>query len=234
MQDMTVVSRDEWTKARLALLEEEKRFTRTRDALSEMRRKLPAVKVEKDYRFETENGTVTLVDLFADKSQLIIQHFMYGTDWEEGCPSCSFWADGYNGFAIHIGQRDAALMTVSKAPLEKLLAYKRRMGWTFPWVSSENSSFNEDFQVSFTPDMIDSGDAVYNYRTKSFPSTEAPGISVFVRNDAGKIFHTYSTYSRGLDMMNAAYHYLDLLPKGRDEDALDYPMAWVKRHDKYE
>jgi len=229
-----VVSREEWTKARLALLEKEKELTRQRDAVSQARREMPWVKIEKDYRFQTIQGERSLSDLFADKSQLIVQHFMFGEDWKEGCPSCSFWADNFNGFQVHLKHRDANMVCVSKASLDKLQAYRERMGWSFTWVSSQGSDFNRDFHVSFTEDELEKGTATYNYKPSRFPTTEAPGVSIFYKNEDGDVFHTYSCYSRGLDILNAAYHYLDLLPKGRDEDSLSYSMAWLRRHDEYE
>lgn len=234
MQDHAVVSREDWLKARLELLDHEKEFTRARDALSAERRALPWVKIDKDYVFDVPDGQESLADLFDGRSQLLIYHFMYGPDWDEGCPSCSYWADGFNGFTIHLADRDVTMIAVSRAPLEKLEAYKKRLGWRFKWVSSFESDFNQDFEVSFSPEQLESGDMRYNYAARSFPSEEAPGISVFFKNDAGEVFHTYSCYARGLDMMNAAYHHLDLVPKGRDEDGLPYSMAWVRRNDSYE
>ncbi len=229
-----IVSREEWLEARKAHLAREKAFTRQRDELSRERRALPWVRVEKDYVFQGPNGAESLGDLFDGRGQLLVQHFMYGPDWEEGCPSCSFWADGYDGFIVHLAQRDVTMVAVSRAPLDKLDAYKRRMGWRFKWVSSLGSDFNRDFQVSFSPEEMASGEMTYNYETRGFPADEAPGVSVFARNEAGEIFHTYSCYARGLDMLNGAYHYLDLVPKGRDEDDLPHSMAWVRRHDQYE
>lgn len=229
-----IVSREEWLEARKEHLAREKAFTRQRDELSRERRALPWVRVEKDYVFQGPNGPESLGDLFDGRGQLLVQHFMYGPDWEEGCPSCSFWADGYDGFIVHLAQRDVTMVAVSRAPLDKLDAYKRRMGWRFTWVSSLGSDFNRDFQVSFSPEEMASGEMTYNYETRGFPADEAPGVSVFARNEAGEIFHTYSCYARGLDMLNGAYHYLDLVPKGRDEDDLPHSMAWVRRHDQYE
>lgn len=227
-----VVSPEQWLEARVALLEKEKEFTRLRDELSELRRQLPWVEVSKEYRFQTESGEVSLGDLFANKGQLMVYHFMFGPDWAEGCPSCSFWADGYNGTLSHLAQRDVNFVTISRAPLEKLLAYRKRMGWSFPWVSSLGSDFNFDFQVSFTEEQLAAKKVHYNYRETTFPCGEAPGVSVFRQVD-GKIYHTYSTYSRGLDILNSVYHHLDLTSKGRDEKELAYPQAWVKRHDQY-
>ena len=233
MSTHRIVSQEEWLQARKAHLAREKEFTRLRDQLSRERRALPWVKVEKDYVFQGPNGPESLGDLFGGRSQLLVQHFMYGPDWEEGCPSCSFWADSYDGFIVHLAQRDVTMVAVSRAPLEKLDAFKRRMGWSFKWVSSLGSDFNRDFQVSFTPEEMAKGEMTYNYETRGFPADEAPGVSVFARNEDGEIFHTYSCYARGLDMLNGAYHYLDLMPKGRDEDDLPYSMAWVRRHDEY-
>ncbi len=233
MSTHKIVSQEEWLEARKAHLAREKEFTRLRDQLSRERRELPWVKVEKDYVFQGPNGAESLGDLFDGRSQLLVQHFMYGPDWDDGCPSCSFWADSYDGFIVHLAQRDVTMVAVSRAPLEVLDAYKKRMGWSFKWVSSLGSDFNRDFQVTFTPEEMAKGEMTYNYETRSFPADEAPGVSVFARNEAGEIFHTYSCYARGLDMLNGAYHYLDLVPKGRDEDDLPYSMAWVQRHDEY-
>ena len=232
MSRHTVVSREDWLIARAELLEREKAFTRERDALSAARRELPWVKVDKPYTFDTDSGAQTLADLFDECSQLIVYHFMYGPDWNEGCPSCSWWADNYDGIDIHLRHRDISFKTVSRAPLETLQAYKQRMGWHFDWVSSHNSDFNADFHVSFTPEQM-AGEVYYNYRMGSFPADEAPGISVFCRDDSGEVFHTYSCYARGLDMLNGSYHYMDLAPKGRDEDALEWSMQWLRRRDQY-
>ena len=229
-----VVSREEWIAARKEHLAEEKEFTRLRDQLSQNRRELPWVKVEKDYLFDGRNGKQTLSDLFDGRSQLIIYHFMYGPDWEEGCPSCSFWADNFNGIDIHLNHRDISLIAVSSARLDTLEAYSKRMGWNFKWVSSFGSDFNQDYQVTFTPDEMEKGEMFYNFRITKFPSEEAPGISVFYMNQQGEVFHTYSCYARGLDMLNGAYHYMDLAPKGRDENDLPFTMAWLRRRDQYE
>lgn len=229
-----IVSREEWVSARKELLDKEKEFTRLRDQLSQERRELPWVKVDKEYVFNSSNGKETLSDLFEGKSQLIIYHFMYGPDWQEGCPSCSFWADNFNGINIHLNHRDINLVCVSRAPIENLEAYKKRMGWSFKWLSSLDSDFNYDYQVSFTPEEMDKGEVYYNYKVDTFPSEEAPGISVFYRDENGNIFHTYSCYARGLDMLNGAYNYMDLAPKGRDEDDLPYTMSWLRRRDQYE
>ena len=228
-----VVSRETWLEARKALLEREKALTRERDALAAARRALPWVEVTEDYRFEGEAGETWLADLFGSRSQLILSHFMFGPDWEAGCPSCSFWADGYDPMVVHLAARDVAFAAVSRAPLTSLLVYRDRMGWRFPWVSSLDSGFNRDFGVSFDEEALAAGPVVYNYRDASLHGGEAPGLSVFCRDGAGRIFHTYSCYARGLDAMNAAYQLLDIVPKGRDEQALPFPMTWVRRCDEY-
>jgi predicted dithiol-disulfide oxidoreductase (DUF899 family) len=233
VQPHKIVSQQEWIEARKALLAREKEFTRARDRLSEERRALPWVKVEKAYLFDGADGTKTLSDLFKARRQLVVQHFMFAPEWNEGCKSCSFWADGFERMIPHLAARDTTLVAVSRAPLAKLDAFKRRMGWTFDWVSSAPGDFNFDYAVSFTPDQVRSGANVYNFGTSGFGAEEAPGISVFYRDEAGDIFHTYSCFARGLDMMNAAYHYLDLTPLGRHEDALPYPMDWVRLRDQY-
>lgn len=229
----SVVSREEWLQAGKDFLAKEKEFTRLRDQLSEQRRSLPWVKVDKEYIFDGPNGKETLAELFAGKSQLVIYHFMFDPSWSEGCKSCSFWADNYNGILVHLNQRDTSFVTASRAPLNQLEAYKQRMGWGFKWVSSNGSDFNYDYHVSFTEEQKQSGQTFYNYQQGKSAPSEAPGVSVFFKDEQGQVFHTYSAYARGLDMLNAAYHYLDLVPKGRDEAALTYPMAWVRRHDQY-
>ena len=234
MKTHKVVFKDEWLAARREHLAKEKVFTRLRDQLSQERRELPWVKVEKEYVFDGPNGKETLLELFEGRSQLIIYHFMYGPDWAEGCLSCSFWADNFNGITVHLNHRDITLLAVSRARLGALEAYKRRMGWAFKWVSSFGSDFNRDYHVSFTSDELKSGEMDYNFRITQFPSEEAPGISVFYRDEEGNVFHTYSCYARGLDMLNVAYHYMDLVPKGRDESNLPYSMAWLRRHDSYD
>jgi predicted dithiol-disulfide oxidoreductase (DUF899 family) len=222
----------EWRQARLDLLEEEKALQRSRDALAGKRQALPWRKVNSDYVFDTENGTATLTDLFGDASQLIVYHFMYHPNWDAGCKSCSFWADSYDRSVEHLKARDVALVAVSRAPLKILLGYRKRMGWSFPWVSSAASSFNYDFGVSFTPEQLDAGEVEYNYRMDTGRPEELPGISVFVR-DGNEVYHTYSTYSRGLDPYNATYQLLDIVPKGRDEDSLRFSMEWLRRRDEY-
>ncbi len=227
-----VVSREEWLAARRALLVREKAFDRQRDALAAELRALPWVEVTEPYVFDGEDGEVSLADLFGDKSQLIVQHFMFGADWQAGCPSCSFWADGFDAFRVHVEQRDARFVAISTAPLETLLAYRERMGWSFPWLSSGRSSFNQDYGVTFSAEEIEAGEVQYNYRRAERPG-EWPGVSVFATRD-GRVFHAYSTYARGLDRLNGAYHTIDLLPKGRDEADLAFGQSWVKRHDEYE
>src|SRR3984893_5785005 len=234
MDPHKVVSHDEWIAARKAYLTEEKAFTRARDELSRKRRALPWERVEKNYMFDTPDGKQSLADLFAGKGQLIIYHFMLGPDWEAGCPSCSFLADHFDGAAIHLAQRDVSFVVVSRAPLPQIEAFKRRMGWKFKWVSSFGSDFNHDYQVSMTPEEKAAGKVLYNYEMTEFPSEERPGASAFYKNDTGEVFHTYSSYGRGLDMFIGAYHFLDIAPKGRNEDGLAFSMAWVRHHDKYE
>jgi predicted dithiol-disulfide oxidoreductase (DUF899 family) len=229
-----VVSQSEWLKARKALLAKEKEFTKTRDALSSARRDLPWTLIEKNYVFDGPNGKETLSDLFGGKSQLMIYHFMLGPGWVQGCPSCSFLADHFDGAAIHLAQRDVSLVVVSRAPLAEIEAYKKRMGWKFKWVSSFCNDFNRDFHVSFTPEEKARGKVEYNYEPTEFPSEEAPGLSAFIKGEGGNVLHTYSSYARGLDMLVGTYNFLDMAPKGRDEDALPWTMAWVRRHDEYE
>jgi predicted dithiol-disulfide oxidoreductase (DUF899 family) len=232
--DHPVVSREEWNAARKALLAKEKQLTRQRDQLSAERRKLPWVKIDKAYVFDGPGGKVTLADLFDGRSQLVVQHFMFGPDWEEGCVGCSFGADHVDSARQHFEQRDLSFVAVSRAPLAKIEVFKRRMGWRFKWVSSFESDFNYDFNVSFTKEQIASGKVVYNYEPQNSQSEELSGISLFYRDEAGAIFHTYSTYARGDEMLGSAYMYLDLAPKGRDEDGLPFPSAWWRHHDKYE
>jgi predicted dithiol-disulfide oxidoreductase (DUF899 family) len=229
-----VVSSAQWIEARKQLLIKEKEFTQARDQLSRQRRDLPWERVEKSYVFEGPAGQETLSDLFAGKSQLIVYHFMFDPAWEAGCKSCSFWADNFNGIDVHLKHRDTTLLAVSRAPLAKLEAYKRRMGWGFKWVSSFGSDFNYDLGVSFTPEQMAEGSAIWNYARQKPFETETVGISVFHQDPSG-IFHTYSCYQRGVDMLNGAYHYLDLTPKGRDEaEQKPHAQAWVRRHDEYQ
>jgi predicted dithiol-disulfide oxidoreductase (DUF899 family) len=229
-----IVSQDQWLAARKALLEKEKEFTKARDRLSEARRALPWVKVGKNYVFDGPHGRETLSDLFGGKSQLIVYHFMLGPGWVQGCPSCSFLADHFDGAVVHLTQRDVSLVVVSRAPFAEIEAYKKRMGWKFKWVSSHGTDFNRDFHVSFAPEEKARGKVEYNYALTDFPSDEAPGLSAFIKNEAGEVLHTYSSYARGLDILVGTYNFLDMAPKGRDEDALPWTMAWVRRHDEYE
>ncbi|HUO94639.1 MAG TPA: thioredoxin family protein [Steroidobacteraceae bacterium] len=233
-QSHPVVAHAEWLAARREFLRKEKEFTRRRDELSAARRALPWEEVTKPYVFDGASGRRTLAELFDGCSQLIVYHFMFAPDWEAGCKSCSFWADSFNGIPLHLRHRDVSLVAISRAPLAKLQAYAKRMGWSFPWYSSQGSTFNFDLNVSFTPEEQAAGEAFYNYEKRRIPTSDLVGISVFARDDAGKVFHTYSAYARGVDMMNGAYHYLDLTPKGRDEDTQPgNPQAWVRRHDEY-
>lgn len=232
-QNHPVVSPAEWLARREELLQKEKEFTRLRDELSRQRRGLPWVKVEKNYIFEGPQGEENLASLFAGRSQLIIYHFMFGPDWKEGCQSCSLEADHFNTIIVHLNARDVSMAAVSRAPLDLLLPFEKRMGWTFKWVSSYKNDFNRDFHVSFTKEEMAKGKVYYNYAMSEFPSDEAPGISVFYKDKAGSIFHTYSAYARGLDILLGVYNLIDMTPKGRDEDALAYPMAWVRLHDRY-
>ncbi len=232
MKNHTIVSQEEWLIARKELLAKEKEFTRLRDQLSIERRELPWVKVDKDYVFDGKEGEQNLTDLFGDKSQLMIYHFMLGPDWDEGCPSCSFWADNFNGIDIHLAHRDIAFLAVSRGNYEKLASYKKRMGWSFKWMSSLNSDFNYDMGVSFSAEEKENNETTYNYRKQPYFIDELQSVSVFYKNDQGEIFHTYSTYSRGIDILNGAYNYIDLSPKGRNEG--DGIMNWLRRHDQYD
>jgi predicted dithiol-disulfide oxidoreductase (DUF899 family) len=229
-----VVSRDEWLTARRNLLAKEKQLTRDHDAIAAERRQLPWVKVERDYVFDSPSGKKTLADLFGGKSQLIVYHFMFGPDWKEGCPSCSFNMDHTDGALVHLAQRDVTFTAISRAPLSKIEAFKKRMGWKFNWVSSHDTDFNYDYQASFTPEQIAKGKVEYNFDLVEFPSAEAPGISVFYKDKDGNIFHTYSAYARGSENTINTYNYLDYVPKGRDEDNLPFAMAWLRHHDRYE
>ncbi len=228
-----VVSKDEWIEARKVLLKKEKEFTKLRDQLSQQRRDLPWVAVDKEYVFDGPNGKETLSDLFDGRSQLIIYHFMYDPNWDVGCPSCSFWADNFNNITVHLNQRDVTLIAISKAPYSKIAAYKKRMSWDFKWVSSFDIDFNFDYHVSFTQEELAKKKAFYNFISQDPRISEREGISVFYKDPSDKIFHTYSAYERGIDILNNTYNYLDLVPKGRDEDGYDFPMAWVRRHDEY-
>ncbi|HEY2018587.1 MAG TPA: thioredoxin family protein [Bryobacteraceae bacterium] len=227
-----VASKDEWLKARLQLLADEKELTRRRDELARKRRELPWERVEKNYVFEGPYGPEALSDLFGGRSQLIIYHFMFGPDWEEGCKSCSFLADHFDGTRIHLAHRDVTFAAVSRAPMQRIQQFRNRMGWRFHWVSSFGNDFNRDYGVQFTKEEL-AGEVYYNYGNTRFGSEEAPGLSVFHKDEAGEIFHTYSAYARGLDAMVGTYQFLDLVPKGRDEDALAFSMSWVRHHDRY-
>lgn len=229
-----VVSKADWLTARKELLAKEKKFTRLRDELSRERRELPWEKVEKQYTFQGPKGKETLSDLFDGRSQLLVYHFMLGPGWKEGCPSCSFLADHFNPAVVHLAQRDVTFLAVSRAPLPEIEAFKKRMGWGFKWVSSSGSDFNFDYQVSVTKEDQAKGETYYNYAMVKFPSEERPGASVFHKDKAGEIFHTYSTYSRGLDIFLGAYNFLDITPKGRNEEGLSHGMAWVRHHDRYQ
>lgn len=229
-----VVSRDVWVAERKALLAREKELTHLHDQIARERRALPWVRVEKTYVFDTLQGPRTLADLFEGRRQLLVQHFMFAPGWEEGCKSCSFMADHNDGANLHLAQRDVTLLVVSRAPLADIERFRQRMGWRFNWVSSQGSDFNPDFNVSFTPQEQARGEVYYNFARQPFPQAEAPGISVFYKDDAGDVFHTYSRYGRGVEVMMGAYHLLDLTPKGRDEDQLSYGMEWVRHHDRYE
>ncbi|MCF3643184.1 DUF899 domain-containing protein [Rhizobium sp. TRM95111] len=228
-----VVPHDEWLKARIELLAAEKAFTRQRDALTRRRMAMPWERVEKDYRFEGPQGMLSLADLFDGRSQLIVYHFMFGPDWEEGCKSCSFWADNFDRIPIHLNHRDVTFTAIARAPLAKIEAYRARMGWTFPWVSSNGSDFNLDYQAACSPEDLAAGKTYYNYEIRPNGVSDMVGVSVFYRSGDGEVFHTYSCYGRGVEMVNGAYHFLDLVPKGRDEDGLRFSMEWVRRRDQY-
>ena len=231
IENHKVVSKDEWLKARRELLAKEKEFTRLRDELSQRRRDLPWERVEKDYVFEGPDGSETLPQLFTGRSQLIVYHFMFGPDWEAGCPHCSHWADNFDGIIVHLNQRDVTMIAVSRAPYSKLAAYKERMGWTFKWVSSSETDFNFDYHVSFTAEELAEKRALYNFKIQDPSSSEREGVSIFFKDPGGSVFHTYSTYARGIDMLNVDYQYLDLVPRGRDEAGRG--PFWVRRHDEY-
>jgi predicted dithiol-disulfide oxidoreductase (DUF899 family) len=229
-----VVSHEDWLSARKEFLAREKEFTRQRDELGRLRRELPWEKVEKQYELEGPAGNLTLSDLFGGRSQLAVYHFMLGPGWAEGCKSCSYLADHFDGMTIHLANRDVTLAVVSRAPIAEIEAFKKRMGWRFRWVSSFGCDFNFDYHVSFTPEEINSGRMDYNYGTTSYPSEELPGLSVFAKGPDGNLYHTYSAYARGLDILVGTYNFLDLVPKGRDEQGFAHTMAWVRHHDKYD
>lgn len=234
MNPPKIVSPEQWLAARLELLRQEKEFTRLRDQLSACRRELPWVRMSKPYTFDSPRGRVSLADLFDGHSQLIIQHFMLGPGWVEGCKSCSFMMDHFNPTVPHLAARDVAFAAISHAPLAEILPFKARMGWDVNWVSSHGTGFNQDFHVSFTEQEIARGGVPYNYGKNDFPQTEAPGISVFARDAAGAVYHTYSTFGRGVEVVMATYHLIDLVPKGRDEAGMEYGMEWLRHHDHYD
>jgi predicted dithiol-disulfide oxidoreductase (DUF899 family) len=227
-----VVSHEQWIAARTAFLTKEKEFTRLRDELNQQRRELPWEEVTKNYVFDGPDGKQTLAALFESRSQLVVYHFMFGPDWGAGCPHCSFWADNFNPIIVHLNQRDVSMVAISRAPLGKIEEYKNRMGWNFKWLSSLGNDFNLDFQASFPPEDLNKGVVFYNFKDQKEKSSEREGASVFYKDSTGKIFHTYSTYARGIDLMNTAYNYLDLVPKGRDEG--NRSQFWVRRHDEHE
>lgn len=227
-----VVSHAEWLAARTAFLAQEKDFTRARDAVNRQRRALPWERVEQTYVFEGPRGQETLADLFERRSQLLVYHFMFPPEWNEGCKHCSFWADHFDGAALHLSHRDVSFVVVSRAPLAKIEPFKRRMGWRFEWVSSAHTDFNYDYQASFRPDAVARGSMYYNYAQTDAGMTDREGVSVFYKDPAGAVFHTYSCYARGIEMLNGTYHFLDLAPKGRDEDP-ENPQSWVRHHDRY-
>ena len=231
MERRKTVSHDAWIKARKQLLVKEKEFTRLRDKLSEQRRRLPWEKVSKEYVFDGPQGKQTLAELFDGRSQLVVYHFMFHPDWDAGCPHCSRWADNFNGVIVHLNQRDVTMIAVSRAPYAKLAAYRERMGWSFKWMSSFETDFNFDYRVSFTGDEMARKQAFYNFKMQDPEVGEREGVSVFFKDRKGGVFHTYSTFARGIDMLNVDYHYLDLVPKGRDEGGRG--PFWVRRHDEY-
>lgn len=235
VQQHRIVSHAEWIEARKKFLDQEKEFTRLRDELSRKRRELPWELVEKAYTFEGPRGTETFADLFDGRGQLIVYHFMLGPGWAEGCKSCSYLSDHFDGMTIHLAHRDVTFAVISHAPYAEIAAFQKRMGWKFHWVSSYGTDFNYDYGVSFTREQRTNGGAIYNYRPiTEIPSEELPGASVFSKDESGKIYHTYSAYARGLDILVGTYNFLDLAPKGRDEEGLKNTMAWVRHHDKYE
>ena len=234
IENPKVTAPAQWVAARKALLTKEKEFTRLRDEISRQRRELPWERVEKRYVFDGPGRKETLADLFEGRSQLIVYHFMFGPDWVEGCQSCSLLADHFDGSVPHLNARDVTFVVVSRAPLAQIEAFKKRMGWNFKWVSSYRTDFNFDYQAAFSKEEKAKGEVYYNYTMQNFPPDEAPGASVFYKDEVGGVFHTYSTYGRGLDILIGAYNFLDLAPKGRDEEGLAFSMSWVRHHDKYE
>jgi predicted dithiol-disulfide oxidoreductase (DUF899 family) len=232
VKEHKVVSEKEWIKARKQLLVKEKKFSKLRDELNKQRRALPWVKIEKEYVFDGPNGKETLASLFDGKSQLLVYHFMFGPGWGAGCPHCSFWADHYDSVKWHLGQRDTTFVIISRAPLKEITPFKKRMGWQFKWISSNGCDFNFDFNVSFTPEQIKSGSAIYNYLPLEMDIDEREGASAFYKDSKGHLYHTYSTYERGIDLMNTTYNFLDLTAKGRDENP-EASQNWVRYHDQY-
>jgi predicted dithiol-disulfide oxidoreductase (DUF899 family) len=232
LEDRKVVSQKEWLTARRKLLLKEKRFSKLRDELNLQRRKLPWVKVAKEYVFDGPFGKVSLADLFSGKSQLIVYHFMFGPGWGEGCPHCSFWADHYDSLQHHLSRRDTAFAVISRAPLKEITPFKTRMSWRFLWVSSQHTDFNFDFHVSFTPEQLKTGTVVYNFAPLNTEIDEREGVSAFYKDENGGLYHTYSAYARGIDLLNTTYNFLDLTAKGRDEKT-EGPQDWVRYHDQY-
>jgi predicted dithiol-disulfide oxidoreductase (DUF899 family) len=232
VKEHKVVTQKEWLAARKRLLVMEKKFSKARDQLNKERRALPWVKIGKEYIFNSTEGKLTLAELFGGKSQLVIYHFMFGPGWGEGCEHCSFWADHYDGVNYHLGARDTTLVVVSRAPLKEILPFKKRMGWRFRWVSSNQTDFNFDFHVSFTPEQIKSGKLFYNYGPLKMDIDEREGVSAFYKDSRGDVYHTYSSYARGIDLLNTSYNFLDLTAKGRDENP-DHSQDWVRYHDNY-
>ena len=235
MDPTKVVDRETWLEARLDLLKKEKAFDKQRDALTRERQAMPWVAIDKTYVFEGPNGQESLADLFEGRSQLIVYHFMYHPSWgDQPCRSCSFWADNFNGIIVHLNARDVSMVAISKAKYAQISNYQKRMGWSFKWLSSYDNEFNRDFFVSFTDDEIANENGYYNYKRQRVPREEMQGMSVFARTADDTIYHTYSSYGRGVDMINGAYHLLDRVPKGRDEENLSWNQAWLRRHDEYE
>ena len=234
LENHKIVSHQQWLAESTALLAKEKEFTRLRDELSRKRRELPWERVDKEYVFDGSHGQQTLSDLFGKCSQLIVYHFMFAPDWDAGCKHCSFWADNFNGIDIHLKHRDVSFVAISRAPFAQIATYKKRMDWGFTWLSSFQTDFNYDYFVSFRPEEMAAGPVFYNYTKQTMDIPEREGVSVFYKDPQGKIFHTYSSFARGIDMLNCAYNYLDLAPKGRDEDKLEFTQAWVRRHDEYQ
>lgn len=229
-----VVSRDQWIVERKKLLAREKALTHLRDEIARERRALSWVRIDKNYVFDTLAGKRTLAELFDGRRQLLVQHFMLGPGWEQGCKSCSYMADHTDGMNVHLKQRDVTFVAISRAPLAEIELFRQRMGWRFKWVSSFGTDFNRDFGVTFTPEEIARGETYYNFSLQGFPQQEAPGVSVFYKDDAGEVFHTYATYGRGVEVMMGTYNLLDLVPEGRGERDVPYKMEWLRHHDRYE